>query len=370
VAGALGKVYLQAGKGLASRSYWRRSVPSLLGAGRQSSVSTTQVARASIRRARPFAKRDVRYGRFCGSAGDAARGGVHTAGIGAPGLDAVSCSRSTSCLAVSVNSVSLFSTWADVWNGQRWRGIRQTRFDVLADVSCPSSSDCVAAGNFLNKSDSYQPLAQSWGGKTWHLMRPRHVLGGFGGASCVSRSFCMAAGPSSRRIWDGSRWKLAAAGAGTEVGSPVSCATRHFCAALGFEPGTEGLVVWNGEKWRFMNFAAPPFPACPRPAAWPRSSFTTSGFHNVAARFNHGTWRVIKMPGFDERLGPASVSCSRATSCVAVGGSGGDEQHNKMVAAQVWNGTSWRWTNPAGPARLAFLASVSCASPAFCIAVG
>jgi hypothetical protein len=36
----------------------------------------------------------------------------------------------------------------------------------------------------------------------------------------------------------------------------------------------------------------------------------------------------------------------------------------------VWNGTSWQSANLAGPARLAFQASVSCASPTFCSAVG
>ena len=99
--------------------------------------------------------------------------------------------------------------------------------------------------------------------------------------------------------------------------------------------------------------------------------------HNVAVRWTGTSWRVLKMPGGfgvgpappGTFSGPDSVSCSRASSCVAVGSfftSASGPQGSEL--AVVWNGKSWRRTSPGGPP--SGLVRVSCTRPAFCMAVG
>lgn len=70
----------------------------------------------------------------------------------------------------------------------------------------------------------------------------------------------------------------------------------------------------------------------------------------------------------DGTSGPDSVSCSRASSCVAVGSFLEASPLRNVEIAVVWNGTTWRLTSPAGPP--SGLASVSCTRPTFCMAVG
>lgn len=210
--------------------------------------------------------------------------------------------------------------------------------------------------------------------------------------SCATRRFCVATGFETSEgfgfvVWNGVKWRFMNPATPPSTGQPeifsVSCTGPKFCLAVGVygDPTVFALAnIWNGRSWRLVASPAPgggryltAVSCLPRTGCMAVGSyFDTTGAHNLAERFNHGTWQVITMPGNDATLGPgpASVSCSRPTSCVAVGGSGAGEPHLPTVTAQVWNGTSWQSANPASPAGPAFLASVSCTSPKFCIAVG
>ena len=68
----------------------------------------------------------------------------------------------------------------------------------------------------------------------------------------------------------------------------------------------------------------------------------------------------------------ASVSCSTASWCMAVGSSSASQQGASRTVAEAWNGKSWQilaTPDPAGTAASS-LTSVSCTSAARCLAVG
>jgi hypothetical protein len=168
------------------------------------------------------------------------------------------------------------------------------------------------------------------------------------GVSCVSPKYCAAVGIDQRafnnmggpliQTWNGKVWKTAAARlpAGAVGGDlfSVSCKSATECKAVGFffkknSMGLPLLESWNGTKWA---------PSEPR---------SLGGGSDVLA----------------------GVSCPTAKSCVAVGTL---ESPSSSVIAEIWNGKTWALTRPPLPhgTREAFLGQVSCASPAFCTAVG
>jgi hypothetical protein len=98
----------------------------------------------------------------------------------------------------------------------------------------------------------------------------------------------------------------------------------------------------------------------------------------VATPAEGATWSTVPSPapeGFAESS-LAGVSCTSPTFCLAVGaaddGVYGHNAPGKLKAfSEVWDGTSWTPTLTADPPGAGgALASVSCVSPSFCVAVG
>jgi hypothetical protein len=158
-----------------------------------------------------------------------------------------------------------------------------------SDLSCISASRCVAGGSYDTSSSSL-PLLAEWDGTEWQPtsapMPPEAVSGSIGGVSCVSVSFCTAAGwfstqskggKASRRPlvewWDGEGWSYE-----TLPKSPaywgqlesVSCTSPFYClvAGLGFKEGGGGEAggssaqhtlaeSWDGSEWSNQRFTSP-----------------------------------------------------------------------------------------------------------------
>jgi hypothetical protein len=103
-------------------------------------------------------------------------------------------------------------------------------------------------------------------------------------------------------------------------------------------------------------------------------SFGTSGATRTLAEvWNGTTWMVqpTPNPAGASSSSLATVACSSASACVAVGGSN-DSHGNASVLAESWNGSTWSIQSvplPAG-ALGGNLSSVSCSSPTTCTAVG
>ena len=188
----------------------------------------------------------------------------------------------------------------------------------LISVSCSTATTCEAVGDYQNSTPSLGtlstgvPLAESWNGVTWKAQDPAVPSGGtessLDAVSCASPHFCEAVGslltddfstvPIAEE-WTGTTWKLQklSGGSSQAVLDAVSCATTKSCEAVGSES-----FHWNGATWKAQSLA---------------SSKALTG----------------------PTLG--AVSCKAAASCEALGSASSSSNVQQPLAEQ-WNGTGWK----------------------------
>ncbi len=357
---------------------------------------------------------------------------------GAPySLAGVSCLGPARCLAVGgadPATLSGLASFAVAWNGKSWQVLRTGHVDEVVGVSCSGPSECLTTGGYLGPADVTRTLAQAWDGKTVRLASPSGLDGVLAPVSCPSTTFCLAMHNSglSAAIWNGKRWTWAATGqnlpanllscassdfcvagqSGTRNGeiwngrqwrekpfaaagnsetstgiNGVSCVRQSFCLATGLavhhhvDDGIFPIVeLWNGRRWRLIQ--APPIGEGLGPVScFSPANCTTTGFYYVdtsrfvasfAARWNGATWQVSnlrsKISSAHAFFGPTSISCPTATSCLAVASYyPGSLADGATDLAWAWNGQAWRRTKTTSPGGLA---TVSCAAANQCLAVG
>jgi hypothetical protein len=237
---------------------------------------------------------------------------------------------------------------AERWNGSRWSIERTPRptgsaTSELLGVSCPTSRECIAVGDYESTSKVFFGFAERWNGSRWALagvVRPGAAF--LDSVSCSSARLCTAVGayqitstslPLAER-WTG-RWRQQhTPGTGSLYG--VSCPTSSRCTAVGSRPNgqpTESAVLamqWKGGRWKTQS--------APEPLG------STQG--------------ILR-----------GVSCPTVTSCAAAGWA---ELTTAVTVADHWNGTSWtleRTRNPAGSQGSSFT-GVWCAAHSSCRASG
>lgn len=250
---------------------------------------------------------------------------------------------------------------------------------TLGPVTCPSSSACVAAGTFvdlrvLNK----WPLVLTGLGKSWKATKPplpanaitTYQSTAVTSLACPAASRCVAAGTyaGSAGAQDGlllsgigSTWKA--------IEAPLP--------ANAIPPGNQNVQLWS--------VACASVSSCVAVGSYTDSS---AGQQALLLTGSGTSWKATEAPlpvnaatgGPETTL--ASVTCSSASSCVAVGtyndSSGGLE--GLLVTG---SGTSWKATEAPLPANaaaagsqnasLAFppgSGSVACSSATSCVAVG
>jgi hypothetical protein len=215
--------------------------------------------------------------------------------IGSPPvlLTSVSCLSSAFCEAVGSRLVDQSGQFVQIpyavnYNGSSWSGLgllapggRSATNPRLTGVSCVSTTDCDAAGNFdipgASSSVAGAPgtftFAASYDGTSWALQTtpPAYPIvaafGSEGAVSCGNARFCWAVGgypgvylngvPVEETLtdfWGGSGWELAAS---TEVSTTdiglegVSCASGSVCEAVGFYKNANGAVMPFAEQYSF-----------------------------------------------------------------------------------------------------------------------
>ncbi|MHB8289417.1 MAG: hypothetical protein ACYDEY_09310 [Acidimicrobiales bacterium] len=192
-------------------------------------------------------------------------------------LTGVSCASLSFCVAAGhYFSGTVEQNLLLTWNGTSWSLnsaaslsiASQTNF--LVGVSCASPSFCVTAGYHFNGT-VFQNLLLTWNGTSWSLNSAASLStfasqnNFLNGVSCVSPSFCVAAGEyyngtvyqSLLLTWNGSTWSLDSAASLSTSSSQsnfvgVSCVTPTFCVAAGYFVGSEYqnlVLTWNGSTW-------------------------------------------------------------------------------------------------------------------------
>jgi hypothetical protein len=324
-------------------------------------------------------------------------------------IDAVSCSATTSCMAVGDFGARGLSL-SMYWNGTSWSALSPpnpagTLSSYLASVSCTSPRDCVAVGDYTESGTVYEALSEIWNGKAWSLVAapqpPGAQLVVLGSVSCGASSACMAVGYYDTTAtdelplvesWTGKSWHIIAGPRpprGSSLGlAAVSCTTASWClAAGGYQSVANGnepyASAWNGKSWDGSELPRPKGATSNMVDSVACASHTdclavgysiASGAQPVLAEHWNGSgWSVLAAP---EPSGEtystlSSVSCTAGDFCVAVGSYGTPEVGAKTLG-ESWNGKAWsivETPNPGG-SRDSQLEGVSCTSTAGCMAGG
>jgi hypothetical protein len=178
-------------------------------------------------------------------------------------LTGVSCTSATSCEAVgttkATSGATSSKTLAEHSNGSTW-SIKTSYSsasgeNALTDVSCTSSTSCLAVGR-----TGTSTLGEVYSGTEWK-QAGTGIVGSLEGVSCTAASACTAVGQIGTKIaarrWNGTTWAtqttVGPPGATLSIGSDVSCISATGCVAVGHydsEGASHPLAErWNGTTW-------------------------------------------------------------------------------------------------------------------------
>ena len=187
-------------------------------------------------------------------------------------LEGVSCAAANRCVAVgsSINSSGYFQTLAESWDGMHWTTTAtidvSTQDNTLGSVACVSASWCIAVGHYdLEGTGDNQTLAEQWNGSAWSLSTTTNPISGddyLGDVSCTSSSRCVAIGGGIGtgliESWNGTTWTT-----DTDAGPPgaspmlrsVACSTAAQCVVVGDATdklsnlSSNFVERWDGSAW-------------------------------------------------------------------------------------------------------------------------
>lgn len=266
------------------------------------------------------------------------------------GLAAVSCASTTFCVAVDVFGNEL------TYDGSTWTspaGIDSVG-QQLTSVSCPTTTFCAAVdalGNALTSN------ARAWTDAT--------TIDPAGGSptavSCPTTTFCVAVDSAGDAItYNGTTWSVPTATPIDRYGgglTAVSCPTPSFCAAA---DSAGNALTYDGKAWT----SPLTIDATDRllvSVSCPSSNFCLAiSQYGDAMAYTDGSWSPpTNIDATDRYPQMASLSCATTTFCVAINNG----------SAYTYNGSSW--SPPVGvDPDIYNLTAVSCPTPTFCAAVG
>lgn len=212
------------------------------------------------------------------------------------------------------------------------------------------------------------------------------------GAAAGLLVLAVAAGPAAAQAAPRAQWRRqdVAAPAVTPNGrlAAVSCMQAAACVGVGSYVDRRGLRATLVERrsahgWEIEQSADPPGASaaldgvsCTGPSTCMAVGHAVDSHgraRTLAERWNGAGWIVEPTPDPDGALVSDlyGVSCSAATSCIAVGSSA-DAGGHETALAERWDGARWR-LEPApqgAAATTSRLQAVSCSGPTACTAVG
>jgi hypothetical protein len=283
--------------------------------------------------------------------------------------DRISCASPTACLAVGTNTDSSGTasiTVAERLHGTAWKSVAVkapagATATALTGVSCKAATYCLVVGEYGDKQGRPHPAAWAWNGTTLTAVAAPSMPAGIPvdqltAVSCVAVKSCVAFGTATGPgtylqliwTWNGKAWARRTAtlpgdGAQTEL-SAAHCFSLTACEVAGTAEHTGGSTFTENALF----------------AAWNGKAFTAQ--------------RAGAVGGATDFVIVTDLSCLSPSHCAAVGGSvvGTAKTTITGAFAQIWNGKTWtatKWAGPKGTIE-ALLFAVSCTSASSCVAVG
>jgi RHS repeat-associated protein len=331
-------------------------------------------------------------------------------------LSAISCTSSTACRAVgSFVESGTTKTLSMAWNGTSWSvtttpnpsGAKESK---LTDVSCVSTTFCVAVGRTITSASKTEVLAEKFNGSAWSVFAnynehspgiplSEYASSEFSSVYCVSNIECKAVGKYTKgsgesetqnsliarwremggfgveyQVWETENALDPSGGRAAQAG--IACPSGTQCYGVGTVKfpslPTEELAITSSTGWKVKD---PPTTTVPAYGVACTSSTACIGVGEMqragetseqrAWKLEGTTWSQMSLPSISNS-GLADIACTDATHCTAVG-----DQGSAGTLAERWNGSSWTTQTTANPSGTTpQLESVSCPTATNCRAVG
>ena len=247
---------------------------------------------------------------------------------------------------------------------------------VLADVSCVSTSSCVAVGSYQADQNTTVPLVERWDGSSWQLDSAPAPAGvsdsSLYSVSCTSPSACTAVGYATgtyeaedafAEVWNGSSWQLVtfpdpAPGTIEMDLSGVSCTSAAVCTAVGWYSTGSGRILLverqDGTSWstqtppsvssdnQFTSVSCVPASRCTAVGTYYTNAPSGLTSLSFAETWDGSQWSAQATPSPPDMRNASQlqhVSCTAASACTAVGFY--STQSGLSTLAERWDGTSW-----------------------------
>ncbi len=273
---------------------------------------------------------------------------------------AITCYSPNVCIAIG--------TSADAYMNATWIALTLVPFNEnLTDVSCVSSSFCVAANNYYQGTNLTESI-YVYNGSSWS--NQNFVSGDqIDSISCVSTSFCMAIATSNSNgkfttvavEFNGVNW-VQQATLGSINLNDISCATSTFCVGVGNNNGSATVSVFNGSAWTTQQLASSSSDltsiSCTASNFCQTVGYSLANNQVTSLDFSYdgNAWTQVTISGVSTQIFN-SVSCVGTTFCSAVG-----------QATAVFDGTSWMVASLPSP--ISYIGQVSCVASTFCQGLG
>lgn len=276
------------------------------------------------------------------------------------GLESLSCASPTFCVAVGgalethgrgARRKEYERGYVLTFNGHAWsRPLRVQGQLQLRSVSCPSSSFCAAVGNQITGPSTFAGYTLTYNGHSWSrpVLRVKGPIeqgerpSELEMIACASRSFCVATSTAGEALfYNGRSWSKPVASYPKGGLVALACPATSKCIAIANVPSRETSRETTKEGATVIRELA---------------------FQEAfALTFNGSTWGTPRLLPVTGRV--ASLSCPTASFCLALGNASEDSG-----VALTFNGSSWSSPEPITP-HAGGVGMISCASPAFCVAI-
>lgn len=327
------------------------------------------------------------------------------------GLDAISCTAATSCIAVGqylARSTDTINPLIETLSGEGWAPtypplVTGTNEEFLTGVACSSSTACLAVGYAQASDGSSSLVALTLAGGTWttdtNVPLPANAQLDSGkqllGVSCTSTGACTAVGfyydtsgdpqafAATRADGAWSAGEVAVpAGATDGTLDGISCTSASDCVAVGsFVDSIGTFHPWierrTGSTWTRASIQPPPGGGYVGPLNGVSCTSATDcvavGDAGEIVTLANGAWTTQRfvLPASGYSFDFRAVSCSSATDCTAVGAYDINRAGDQQALVATLNSGSWSLLGlPELAGEPAQLNSVSCSSPTGCSAAG
>jgi hypothetical protein len=248
---------------------------------------------------------------------------------------------------------------------------------ALSDVSCPTSSACVAVGDTPDAAGAI--VTSTDGGSTWTSRKVPSGFAYFEEVSCATAAFCVAVGSQNSDgalvtttnggvTWDAFKLPKDLHSSRLDGVGCVAVGTSSDCVTGGTSSSGQLFILTStdqGTTWAIEHLGS----VGPLPTGISCFSLTDCvivGSGGALYSANGGeSWAAGSIPA---GLYISRVSCSSASDCMAVGQSGSGYETTGAIVSTTDGGSTWITGNP--PSGFTQLYGVYCSSDTDCIVVG